>query len=123
MDATSTFFETMEHQHHLPLLEKLDGAIRFDITSGKTAEHLRITFNHGDIEAAQETSEADCVFRADRALFNDILLGEQNVMAAFLRGDVQVEGDPHYVMSIQRLLPSPPNSRDPKRGAEERTSR
>jgi putative sterol carrier protein len=123
MDATSEFFENMSHKRHLPLLENLEGTVGFDITNGKKTDHLRVTIDHGDVEATNQTKDADCVVKADRVLFNDILVGEENVMAALLRGAVQIEGNPRYVVSLQRLLPSPSTSSNVKRGAAERNAR
>ena len=122
MDPTSEFFENMSHQRHFPLLEKLEGVVEFDITNDKKTDHLRVRIDHGEIGVADQTTKVDCVVKAERTLFNDILRGEENVMASVLRGDVQIEGDPRYVVPLQRLLPSPTTSPGSKRGAEERKS-
>jgi putative sterol carrier protein len=123
MDATSEFVENLSHKRHFPLLEKLEGVVRFDISNGEKTEHMPVRISHGDVELAKQTTHADCVIKADRALFNDILLGEENVMAALLRGAVQIEGDPHYVISLQRLLPDPSSVRSSTRATAERNSR
>jgi putative sterol carrier protein len=60
---------------------------------------------------SDENVEADCVVRADRSLFDAIASGEENMMAAGLRGALTFEGDAHLLLAFQRLFPGPPGSR------------
>lgn len=123
MDATSEFSKNVSQKRHLTLLEKLEGVVRFDITTGKKTEQIPVRIDHGDIQVVSETTKADCVVTTDRALFNDILQGDENLMAAMIRGAVQIDGDPRYIVPLRRLLPSSSNSLELKRGADERESR
>ena len=42
--------------------------------------------------------------RADKAVFDRVASGEQNGMAAFLRGAIEVEGDQALLLPFQRLF-------------------
>ena len=53
-------------------------------------------------------AKADCTIRTDRELFVGMVTGRVNAMAALLRGQVGVEGDPNLLLQFQRLFPSPP---------------
>ena len=55
--------------------------------------------------------EAETVVKADEALFHRLVSGEQNAMAALLRGTVDVEGRVQLLAQFQRLLPGPPKRR------------
>ena len=55
-------------------------------------------------------SKADCIVRADKAVFDRVASGEQNGMAAFLRGAIEVEGDQALLLPFQR--PRPAQGRD-----------
>jgi putative sterol carrier protein len=96
-DATTEFFEQLEERGHEPVLEKSTGTVRFDIKDGK-----------GDVTVSRRNAAADCVVRADKALFDDMTTGRANPMAALLRGAVSAEGDVGLMASFQRLFPGPP---------------
>lgn len=66
---------------------------------------------------SHENGEADAVVTADEALFDSLVSGKQNAMAALLRGAVGVEGRVQLLAQFQRLLPGPPKRRRRRRTA------
>jgi putative sterol carrier protein len=116
-DATARFFEKLAERGHEPLLEKVKGTVRFDLVGGERVERWLVTVDRGDITISRRNAAADCVVRAERALFERIAAGETNTMAAMLRGEVAVEGDLELAASFQRLLPGPRGSTDPRHAA------
>jgi putative sterol carrier protein len=110
MDATSKFFTELGRLEHVPLLEKADGSVRFDISDGDRIDHVLVTSRKGDVAVSDSDADADCVVEADRALFERIANGETNIMAAALRGAVRVKGDVGVAMLVQRAFPGPPRS-------------
>jgi putative sterol carrier protein len=46
--------------------------------------------------------------RTDQAIFDRIVKGEANAMAAFLRGAIDLEGDRGLLLAFQRVFPGPP---------------
>lgn len=50
---------------------------------------------------------ADCVVRTDATLFNDLVRGRANALAALLRGRLVAEGVPELLVRFQRLFPAP----------------
>jgi predicted lipid carrier protein YhbT len=111
-DVTREFFDQLGGRAHQPLLENARGSLRFDLSNGRQTDHWLVTVTKGKVATSRERGEADCVIRADRALFDRIAGGEQNAMAALLRGAVTVEGDLELLRLFQRLVPGPPSSRD-----------
>ena len=111
-DATMEFFDELGRRGHEPLLEKVTATVRFDLVQGERTDHYLVAVKKGDVAVAHENAEADCVIRADRALFDDIAGGEENAMAAALRGALGFQGDPHVLLSFQRLFPGPSSSHD-----------
>ena len=81
-----------------------------------------MSIEKGDVTVSQEDTRADAVVRLDRSLFDGIVTGRANAMAAALRGVVAPEGDLGLVISFQRLFPGrPPRARArPERQAERR---
>jgi putative sterol carrier protein len=61
----------------------------------------------------QEDREADTVVGASPRIFDELVTGEENAVAALLRGDVTVLGDLLMVLQVERLFPGPPDSRGP----------
>jgi putative sterol carrier protein len=59
------------------------------------------------------------VLRADKASFDRVIAGELNLMAAVLRGEVTVEGDPRLVVRLQRLFPRPQGGRTRRQAGSE----
>ena len=116
-DATTEFFDGLSQRGHEPLLRKSRGTVRFDIAAGDEIESRYITIDRGTISVSKKRSPADGVFRVDRALFDRIASGEVNPVAAVLRGDVRAEGDWRLLMLVQRLFPSAPGARGPRRRA------
>jgi hypothetical protein len=115
-DRIEEFFQQLATHGHEPLLAKVTGTCRFDLTGvepdgGRRTDHWIVRSDAGDISVSHENVDADCVVRADRALFEGIVRGEVNSMAAMLRGALSVEGNLELLMLIQRLLPGRVDSR------------
>lgn len=106
-DATTEFFSALEARRHEPLLEKTRGSLRFDLKSGKRTTRWLIEIEKGDVSISHRNSKADCVVRAKKSLFDGIAGGQQNAMAAVLRGEVGIEGDRTLLVRFQKLFPGP----------------
>jgi putative sterol carrier protein len=110
-DATTEFFEDLAARGHEPLLEKATGKLRIELSNGKRRAHWLVTVTKGDVTVSHANAKADCVVRMDQTLFEQIVSGRENAMAALLRGLVAVEGNPQLLVLFQRLFPGPPNGR------------
>jgi putative sterol carrier protein len=118
--ATAEFFEALARRGHEPLLEKTRGTLLFDLTDGERAERWLVTIARGDVEISRDAGDADSIVRAPRELFDRVVRGEVNAMAALVRGAFVVEGDPTLVVRFQRLFPGPPPGDDAGRGRPRR---
>jgi putative sterol carrier protein len=106
-DPTARFFEELAARAHEPKLRKASGSTRFDIVDGKRTRRWLVTVDGGDIAVTTGTASADCVVRAEKALFDRIVRGRENAVAAVLRGDLVIEGDWRLLVRMQRLFPGP----------------
>ena len=106
-DATAEFFAELGRQGHEPLLRKAKGSARFDVVDGGRTDRWLLAIDKGDVRVSRRNAAADCVVRADRAFFDRAVAGEVNFMAAGLRGEVIVQGDPRLLVLLQRLFPRP----------------
>ena len=107
MDATTDFFNELDARRHEPLLENANGTLRFDLSNGKRKARWLVTIAKGDVSVSHGGTKADCVMRTTQALFDRVVTGEENAMAALLRGEIAVEGEPHLLVLFQRLFPGP----------------
>jgi putative sterol carrier protein len=111
---TAQFFAELATRPHDPLLEKANGALRFEFDDDP--EGWLVTIDHGDISVTGLTpdAEATCTVRGSRALFDELTEGRANAMAAVLRGELVIEGDTQLVLLFQRVFPGPPGAQHPR---------
>ena len=110
-DPAARFFEELAGRGHEPLLRKASGSTRFDIVDGKRTRRWIVQVDQGDISVSTGGGEASCVLRADKAVFDKVVAGRLNAVAAVLRGELQVEGDWRLLVRMQRLFPGRPRRR------------
>ncbi|MGO9873482.1 MAG: SCP2 sterol-binding domain-containing protein [Acidimicrobiia bacterium] len=103
--STQGFFDELGAQHQ-PLLAKTTGTLRFDVTESDNLECWHITITNGDVVVSREVADADTIIRLEKSLFDEIVCGRANAMAAGLRGELALEGSPELVMRFQRLFPA-----------------
>jgi putative sterol carrier protein len=117
LTATSAaeFFDDLSHRGHEPLLERVAATVRFDIIDGDRTEHRLVRINRGDIRVEVSDVPADCVIIARRAVCDDVVSGRTSALAALLRGEAAVEGDPELMVLMQRLFPREPATSAPRR--------
>jgi putative sterol carrier protein len=120
-DETADFFESLRARGHQPLLEHIAGTLRFDIGDDGDVERWSVVVDDGDVAVSRASRKADCRVRASRKLFDGFVTGETNALAAYLRGAVEVEGDPELLLRFQRIFPGPPVRRRKARPAAARS--
>lgn len=113
-DAVVEFFERLGQREHEPLLAKVTGRVRFDLLEAGRPDRWLVAMDKGDITPWHKGGEADCTIRADRALFERLCRGEENAIAAVLRGALVCGGDVELLFAIQRIFPGPPRDRQPQ---------
>jgi putative sterol carrier protein len=107
-DPTAAYFEALAARGDEPLLRKAGGSVSFEIRDGSRTRRWVVTVDKGSLAVSRRTvASPDCVVRADKALFDRIVSGRENAVAAVLRGDLAVEGDWRLLVWMQRLFPGP----------------
>jgi putative sterol carrier protein len=110
-DSIAEFFAELGRRGHEPLLEKARGSARFDVADGRRTESWVVTIDKGDLRVSRRNAAADCILRVDRSSFERAVAGKLNLMAAVLRGEVAVGGDPRLLVLLRRLFPKPSRRR------------
>jgi putative sterol carrier protein len=106
-DPTGEFFAELGSRRHEPMLRKATGTLRFDLVDGTSKAQWSVALKKGDVSVSQTNAEADCVVTTDRSLFDAIVRGETNAMAAVLRGEIGVEGETELLVLFQRVFAGP----------------
>jgi putative sterol carrier protein len=120
---TREFFEALPERSGDPLLAKVSGTLRFDADDGERIEHWYITLDKGAVKVSKRNAKADAVIRIDRSLLDRIVTGQENAMAALLRGALIPEGDPALMLRFQRIFSGPPRLPTAPTGRDTRSSR
>lgn len=95
------FFDDLANRQNEPLLHRVAGTIEWNI-QGVGRWWVRI--NHGSVHVSQSPQDADCIGSCDADTFASIINGQENMMAAALRGVLHVSGNTALGLSFQRLL-------------------
>jgi putative sterol carrier protein len=106
-DTAGDFFAGLAERGREPLLQNVSGTLRFDLVDGERVEHWYLAIKDGGVAVSHEDAEADGVVRIDRALFEGMIAGRVNAMAAALRGELALRGNLALFVSFQRLFPGP----------------
>jgi putative sterol carrier protein len=111
-DTVEEFFQELDDKGHQPLLAKVKGTVRFDLENGSgPTDHWLVAVDHGDFTITQQNTAADCMIQAERELFERLITGEENAIAATLRGALVCLGNVELLFAIQRIFPGPPSKR------------
>ena len=116
---TEAFLAELEARENEPLLARLKGTMRLELHDGDHVDHIHLDVRDGrivvqsthghDEHASDQPGASECVVRVPRPLFDDFVTGRANAMTAFLRCEVDVEGDPVLLLRLGRLFPGPPH--------------
>lgn len=106
--ATTEFLEGLDERGHELLLETTSGTIQLDLTKNGKVERWHIAIDKGDVDISHRRGATDCTVSAPAELFDRIVTGEENALAAALRGEMRIGGDSKLLVRMQRLFPSPP---------------
>ena len=115
-DSSAAFFRELGGRGHEPLLGSATGVVRFDLVNGKRTDRWLVTLDRGNVSVSRKNAAADCIVRAKKTLFDAMAVGDVNALAAYLRGELALEGDPELLVLIQRVFPGPATTRSGRNG-------
>ena len=106
-DATETFFARLAERGQEPALQRTVGSVRIDIDRDGKVAHWRLDIKGGAVAVSRSGAAADCVIGTPAKLFDELATGKANAMAAALRNELTLDGDPGFLVRFQRLFPAP----------------
>jgi hypothetical protein len=115
-DSTEEFFEQLSHCGYEPRLARFAGTIRFEVHQDRSVEHWLLRVDQGSIQVTKEDGPADLTVTADRAVLNRALgtgRGGRDILAAYVRQAIMVEGNPR-MLYVLRIVGGSPSGRHPR---------
>lgn len=110
--VTEAFLTGLSERGDEPPVRKITGTMRIDLRDNGKVDYWHLTFDGGTVGAKREAKgrgRADCHMITDSELFDRMVGGRANAMAAVLRGAILVRGDLNKLVAFQRLFPGPPS--------------
>ena len=112
-DATSEFFDQLAQRGPVPALERTSGTLRVDLERDGGIQHWHVQMHRGSIAVSRIRRRTPTAsFGPPGACSTSSPAGRANALAAALRGELAIEGDPALLVRFQRLFP-PPTGRKP----------
>lgn len=111
-NPTAEFFDGLRQVGPNTLSKAISATIRIDLAHRGGRDCWFLALDGGRIRVSHEDRTADCVVRTEAALFDRLVTGEANLVAALLRNQITVEGDVALNILLRRLLPGPPGAHD-----------
>lgn len=103
------FFNRLAAQPQ-PLLHDVEASIRIELDEhGRATDSWLLRIDHGRVRVSRRGGKADAAIKTDRVLFDQMVTGEVNSVAAALRGRLRLDGDIRLLVVFGRLLPGPPS--------------
>ena len=115
-DPVAVFFDEVAQRGNEPLLAKVSGCVRFDLVDGARTESWLVAVDKGELTVGRDAGAADCTISGERAVFDEVVAGRANAIAAVLRGALACQGDLGLMFAIQRIFPDPPRGWVPTAG-------
>ena len=122
-DPTAEFFDGLAQRGYEPLLAHASGTMRFDIASGKKTESWLLAIDKGKLTVSRSGGAADATFSAGKTEFDRLVRGQENAVAAVLRGTLSVDGSMRLIVQFRRILTGQKTIEPPKAARRGRSRR
>jgi hypothetical protein len=110
-NPTTAFFERIAERGAEPSLGRTTGSVRVDVDRDGKVEHWRLEIRRDALVVSRSGDAAECVLTATGSVFDDLATGRANALAAALRNELLIDGDPSLLVRFQRLFPAPTGRR------------
>jgi putative sterol carrier protein len=108
------FLQALGERGREPLWAKVSGHVRVELHEEGGIDCWVVAIDHGEVSVSQGGGRGDCTIRADRRLFDRLCRGEENAIAAMLRGALVCTGDVELLYAMQRIFPGPARTSRPR---------
>ncbi|MGW2622577.1 SCP2 sterol-binding domain-containing protein [Micromonospora taraxaci] len=122
-EAAERFFESLPARAPHILGGLTDGTLQIDLGSDNQTEHWLVRMRPGSVQVSRERGPADAIWYSSAALFDRLISGEAQGVAAVLRNESTFSGNVVLFLAFRRFFPNPPGTRDPRETARRAVGR
>ncbi|MCO1596585.1 SCP2 sterol-binding domain-containing protein [Micromonospora sp. RHAY321] len=123
-EAAERFFESLPARAPEVLRGLVAGTLQIDLaTDEQTTEHWLVRMRPGTVEVSRNRGPADAIWYSSAALFDRLVTGEAQGVAAVLRNESTFSGNVVLFLAFRRFFPNPPGTRDPREVARRQAGR
>ncbi|PWR12117.1 hypothetical protein DKT68_03900 [Micromonospora acroterricola] len=122
-EVTERFFESLPARAPEILGGLADGTLQIDLTTDNMTEHWLVRMRPGSVNVSRNRGPADAIWYSSTALFDRLVTGEAQGVAAVLRNESTFSGNVVLFLAFRRFFPDPPGTRDPREVARQQAGR
>ncbi|MBG6100935.1 hypothetical protein IW249_001349 [Micromonospora vinacea] len=122
-EAAESFFEALPSRAPDVLGGLADGTLQIDLGEDHRTEHWRVRMRPGSVQVSRGRGPADAIWYSGAALFDRLISGEAQAVAAVLRNESTFSGNVVLFLAFRRFFPNPPGTRDPRETARRAAGR
>ncbi|MET8203506.1 SCP2 sterol-binding domain-containing protein [Micromonospora taraxaci] len=122
-EAAERFFESLPARAPDVLGGLTDGTLQIDLGTDHQTEHWLVRMRPGSVLVSRERGPADAIWYSSAALFDRLISGEAQGVAAVLRNESTFSGNVVLFLAFRRFFPNPPGTRDPRETARRAVGR
>lgn len=122
-EATERFFESLPARAPEVLRGLVSGALQIELSNGDRIDHWLVRMRPGAIEVRRERGPADAIWYSSEDLFDRLVTGRAQGVAAVLRNESTFSGNVVLFLAFRRFFPDPPGTRDPREVARKQAGR
>lgn len=119
-EATERFFEALPARAPAVLREPVDGTVQINLISDDHTDHWFVEMRTGAARVSREQRQADATLYSSASLFDRLVTGEAQGIAAMLRNETTLIGNVLLFLFFRRFFPEPPGTRHPRATAQDR---
>ncbi|RLP91812.1 MULTISPECIES: SCP2 sterol-binding domain-containing protein [unclassified Micromonospora] len=122
-EVTERFFASLPARAPEVLGGLADGTLQIELTTGDLTEHWLVRMRPGFVQVGRHRGPADAIWYSSAVLFDRLVTGEAQGVAAVLRNESTFSGNVVLFLAFRRFFPDPPGTRDPREVAREQAGR
>ncbi|RZU71903.1 hypothetical protein EV384_0237 [Micromonospora kangleipakensis] len=122
-EAIEQFFAALPARAPLVLRGPVSGTLQLDLTTANCTDHWLVELGPGSARVNRGLGPSDATWYGSHDLFERLIAGRDNGMAAMLRNESSFTGQVVLFLAFRRFFPDPPGTRDPRETAREQAGR
>ncbi|MFC4146483.1 SCP2 sterol-binding domain-containing protein [Micromonospora mangrovi] len=122
-EAIEQFFAALPTSAQAVVRGPVSGTLQINLTTDNRTEHWLVELGPGSARVSRGPGEADATWYGSHDLFERLISGRDDGMAAMIRNESTFTGKVSLFLAFRRFFPAPPGTRDPRETAREEVGR